>query len=202
MESAQTLTSSATPIRLLGVVLCGGRSSRMGRDKATLPHPQGGTFLAHAIHRLQNVCDAVAVSGTCSLAHCETIIADSQPHLGPAIGIAAALHHAAQHGFAACLITPVDVPALDAAALQSLKSTWQTTGHITIAHTDRLQPLIGVYPIDLADAIAELANSDDRSLMRWLQQCDIQSVSLSPRVCRNVNTPQDLDYDDPTTSLL
>ena len=49
--------------RLLGVVLCGGRSSRMGQDKAMLPHPSGGTFATHAADRLAKICDQVCISG-------------------------------------------------------------------------------------------------------------------------------------------
>jgi len=33
-------------VKLPGVILAAGRSSRMGRDKALIPHPAGGTFLA------------------------------------------------------------------------------------------------------------------------------------------------------------
>ncbi|TWU16480.1 molybdenum cofactor guanylyltransferase [Allorhodopirellula heiligendammensis] len=49
---------------LLGAVLAGGRSIRMGRCKAELPHESGGTFLDHALEQLAACCDHVA----CSLA--------------------------------------------------------------------------------------------------------------------------------------
>ena len=39
-------------MHVAGFVLAGGRSSRMGRDKALLPHPHGGTWLEQSVRRL------------------------------------------------------------------------------------------------------------------------------------------------------
>ena len=49
---------------LLGVVLCGGQSSRMGQEKSQLEHPQGGTFLQLALKRLKDICHDVIIAGT------------------------------------------------------------------------------------------------------------------------------------------
>ncbi|WP_345686292.1 molybdenum cofactor guanylyltransferase [Novipirellula caenicola] len=178
--------------RLLGVVLCGGQSLRMGRDKAALVHADGVSFLQHAIDRLSNLCDRVVVSGRTSIDHSVEMIEDPVTNRGPATGIAAALQYADRHGFAACLVTPVDMPRLTVDHLSGLVDDWQSADEITVAESDRVQPLVGIYPVRFADPLQRLAQSEDRSLFRWLGLQDHHRVTLPTSDCHNVNTPEDL----------
>ena len=137
----------------------------MGRDKALLPHPGGGTFLQHAIDRLAKVCDDVVVSGKPSIDPGCLVIEDPVAHQGPATGVAAALMYAGENQYSACWITPVDTPLLTHRDVERLTDQWRTGGRLTLARSDRTEPLIGVYPTDLADQLGRLAAStDDRSL--------------------------------------
>ena len=177
--------------RLLGVVLCGGKSSRMGVDKAGLPHPAGGSFLEFAVRRADSVCDSVCVSGDCQSNHPFEVIADFAAHQGPVVGIAASLQVADQRGYEACLVTPVDTPLLAVENLVDLVDDWTATRELTIAKTLSPQPLIGIYPTTLAGPLRQLAHSDDRSLMHWLEGQHHRCVALPEQVCRNINTPED-----------
>ena len=104
-----------------GVVLAGGRSTRMGQDKAELIY-RGRTLLAHMLARLQE-CGAqpIVISGPPRAGH--TTLPDQRPGLGPLGGI-----HAALCGLADApeinqlLIVPVDMPALSATTLTALVS--------------------------------------------------------------------------------
>ncbi|MFK8111145.1 MAG: molybdenum cofactor guanylyltransferase [Rubripirellula sp.] len=183
--------------RVLGVVLAGGRSMRMGRDKAALPHPDGGTFLEHSIRRLSSICDFVVVSGSSSVPHDAKTLEDPVNHRGPATGIATALQFCLTEGFDAAIITPVDTPSLSTQDVQCLLAHWQKTGRVTLAQTGKLQPLIGIYPAGEADLIRQLADSDDCSLVRWFESRNHEIVSLSELACRNVNAPADLPQEDP-----
>jgi molybdopterin-guanine dinucleotide biosynthesis protein A len=162
----------------------------MGTDKATLPYA-GTTFLDFAITRLQKVCDDVAVSGNTDATHDLATIDDPVDHQGPAAGIAASLKYAQDMGFVACLITPVDTPALTVDDVHKLSVLWKRTSKLTIACTDRIEPLIGIYPIGLADSIRELSTSDDRSLYRWIAAQDYTALPFPPDHIHNINTPQD-----------
>lgn len=164
----------------------------MGRDKASLVHADGTSFLQHAIDRLCDLCDDVVVSGHTSINHSVKTIEDPVAHRGPATGIAAALQYADRHGFAACLVTPVDMPRLTADHLSSLVDHWQKADEITVAESDRVQPLVGVYPVRFADPLQRLAQSESRSLFRWLESHDHRRVPLPASGCHNVNTPEDL----------
>jgi molybdenum cofactor guanylyltransferase len=178
--------------RLLGVVLCGGRSIRMGRDKATLLHPSGVTFIQHAINRLQSLCPLVVISGR-TTADCNlTIIDDPIANRGPATGIAAALSYCLALRYDGILVTPVDTPFLTVNDLQQICDHWQTTDSVTLAQAGRLQPLIGIYPVALSEQIRQLAESSDCSLIRWFGSHDHHVVELPEASCRNINTPDDL----------
>ncbi len=164
----------------------------MGRDKASLVHADGTSFLLHAIDRLSTLCDHVVVSGRTSIDHSVETIDDPVAHRGPATGIAAALQYADRHGFAACLVAPVDMPRLTADHLSGLVHQWQTADEITVAESDRVQPLVGIYPVRFADPLQRLAQSENRSLFRWLGSQDHHRVTLPASGCHNVNTPEDL----------
>jgi molybdopterin-guanine dinucleotide biosynthesis protein A len=163
----------------------------MGQDKATLKHPRGVTFLQHAIERLQQVCERVVVSGSCNAHHDLQVIVDSESGLGPSIGIVASLEYAVQQEFAAILVTPVDVPLLDSASLLSLIENWCIAGELTVAHSDQIEPLIAIYPGRLLKSFRQLAGSDDRSLIRYVEQQPHQIVAIDARQATNVNSPDD-----------
>lgn len=167
----------------------------MGRDKASLPHPLGLTYLAHAVERLKSVCDEVVISAAAPLDDHQTIV-DAFPGGGPAVGIATALQHAAAQGFDACVFTPVDTPALQRDDLLTLINHWQTHRGAVLAWSDRLEPLIGVYATKLTNEIQALAQSNRRSLSGHFQAESPpthQAVSLPIDHCHNVNRPEDLD---------
>ncbi len=177
---------------LLGIVLSGGRSSRMGQDKSTLAHTAGNSFLQHAIDRFDGICDRVFVCG--GETDRATVLADQTPGLGPIGGIVTALEHAQTLGCAACFVTPVDMPLLTANYLWQLCQSWQATEQLTVAISEteqRLQPLVAIYPTSIAQAMTNVSQSDDRSLMRWLSQQRLVTIPLSDTACQNINTPED-----------
>lgn len=92
-----------------GYVLAGGRSSRMGQDKALLPLA-GKPLVEHAVTKLRRLCAKVSVlSGNPELAAYGPLVADNFGGSGPLGGIEAAL---LDSEFAWNLILPVDMPFL------------------------------------------------------------------------------------------
>ncbi len=178
--------------RLLGIVLCGGQSSRMGSDKSQLRLPNGKSFLQHALQRVAPVCDLTGVSSHNDVNTEFPVIKDPVEFHGPVVGIAASLRFARQNSLQACMFTPVDMPDLSTADLLRIKQVWQDSGRLTIAKADRLQPLVGVYPVTLLREIERLAASDDRSLTNWVRSQKHETVAFTEAVCRNINTSEDL----------
>ncbi|XWK49511.1 NTP transferase domain-containing protein [Tunturiibacter empetritectus] len=71
------------PEEVGGYVLAGGKSSRMGRDKALL-ELAGKPLVRHAVTKLRRVCmDVRILSGNPELAAYAPIVADLHPGCGP-----------------------------------------------------------------------------------------------------------------------
>jgi molybdenum cofactor guanylyltransferase len=90
-----------------GYVLAGGKSSRMGRDKALL-ELAGKPLALHAVTKLRRVCEDVHIlSDRQELARFAPLIRDLHEGCGPMGGLEAALEHS-QHEWN--LFMPVDMP--------------------------------------------------------------------------------------------
>ena len=101
----------------IGVVLAGGRSSRMGRDKALLGW-RGRPLLEHQLDVLREAgADEVRVSGS---REDYAGIADAVPQAGPLGGLAGIAQALA--GDVELLVIPVDMPLLQPALLRRLRS--------------------------------------------------------------------------------
>ena len=129
--------------RPVGYVLAGGRSSRMGQDKAAL-HLSGATLLEIALRKLEPVCDEVAVVGP-GMAGVRTL-ADDSPGCGPLGGMEAAL--AEGRGEWAAFL-PVDMPLLPDGLLRALLGVWASYADggalVCFAVSEgRAQPLVSV----------------------------------------------------------
>lgn len=187
--------------KLLGVVLCGGRSTRMGHDKAKLTTSAGTTFLDHAYQRLAAVCETVCLSASAQRTTSYRIISDpANPH-GPISGIDASLQFAMLHGYDACVFCPVDTPDLTVHDLTILLDAFRGQRDkivcaINADHFDdakgMVEPLIAVYPVSSAPIIHASINDGQYSLQRLLRMQAIVRVPIAAVACQNINTPTDL----------
>jgi molybdopterin-guanine dinucleotide biosynthesis protein A len=107
---------------LSGFVLAGGKSTRMGRDKALLPW-RGHTLLDHMVELLQTVVDPVQVVGRSHLP-------DRLPGLGPLSGIATGLEATSTD---ANLFVAVDLPFLTEEFLQYLRARIENSSRPLLA---------------------------------------------------------------------
>ena len=133
----------STPLSISGFVLAGGRSSRMGRDKALISLA-GKPLIEHAVLKLRRICvDVRILSNDAALAAFAPVLPDIHPNCGPIGGIEAALTCTA-HDWN--MFLPVDMPLLPAALLnlwieQKLAPPNTTRPGIQIfAAADRPQP--------------------------------------------------------------
>ena len=102
--------------RTVGLVLAGGRSRRMGSDKALLSW-RGETLLSHMQHCLRaSGASRVLVSG--AYADCEAV-PDRFAGLGPLGGLASVVETLPDD--VALLVVPVDMPLLDPHLLRYLR---------------------------------------------------------------------------------
>jgi molybdopterin-guanine dinucleotide biosynthesis protein A len=183
---------------LAGVILCGGRSSRMGADKATIRF-EGMTLLARAVARLDGVCDPVLIArgGTSATMTGREAIADAVPNAGPLGGLVAGLRHSPHRLLA---VVAVDLPWVDPGLIRMLADL---IGDRDVALCETgvgVEPLHAVYSTSIL-AVAETALAGpDRSLRRLIGAANAlripesrwREAGFSERFALNVNTPEDL----------
>ena len=167
------------------IILCGGRSLRMGRDKASLPFG-GGTLLSCQRDKARSL-------GIRDVLCCGPGgIPDRYPGRGPLAGVHAGLL-SARHS--RCIVIPVDMPLLPAEELLRLaRRHLQGTAEVTLAaHGGRTEPLVGVYESRLAPAVSAYLAAGYTRVTGFLSSvtCFASPSPLPERCFANVNTPGD-----------
>ena len=166
----------------------------MRRDKALLAHPAGGTLLEHAIALAASAAPRlVLLSGDgrrypeCALAE----LADAAPGAGPLGGLVAGLRAAAGDSL---LLLPVDLPFLDAAALDTLLAAHaQSRAPLTVAsEAGRLCPLPSIWDPACLDAAEAALAAGRLALHALIAELSHGEVELPAAALRNWNRPEDL----------
>ena len=182
----------------LGVILAGGRGTRMGgRDKAMVSLG-GETLLQRAVDRLAPQVSALAVNTNSGLATDLTQLADSVTgHAGPLAGILAALDWAAAMGARHVVTVPVDVPFFPCDLVPRLLLAGEShpVGLAIAAAEDGLHPTFGLWPVDLRPDLSTALQTGLRKVTDWTDQygaAQAQFPATDPSSFLNVNRPEDL----------
>ncbi len=151
------------PKPLSGIVLAGGTSRRMGRNKAELVL-DGKTLLQHQADKLRALgIEDIMLSGVgCPALLGTRVIPDEFPGTGPLAGLHACLSAARNP---ACLVLSVDVPLVPAAALSHLCQAHRT-GITMLCHGERQEPLIAVYDSSIAAPIRAMLEQEEYTVRR------------------------------------
>jgi molybdopterin-guanine dinucleotide biosynthesis protein A len=166
----------------IGLILAGGRSRRMGEDKARLPLADGD-LLSWQVARLAACCDRIVVSGDYPE---HDTVPDVLPGLGPLAGL-----HAAALRFpnVALWALPVDMPGLRPERLQALRQQAAPAFYCDsplpawVPDTDALAAAI------TAMLVATPRELSIRQLHTRLQSRALPALSVTELA--NLNTPED-----------
>ena len=174
-------------------MLTGGRSSRMGRDKATL-EVDGVAMAARVAGALRaaGAAPVIAVGGDRSGLEAIGLDwrQDRYPGEGPLGAILTAFAALEAHDLVAIVAT--DLPDLGPAVVSSLVDA---LGHhdVALAGTDRPEPLCGVWRADRCRPVLEAGFArGERAVHRAVTALDQVVVPVPARDLRNVNLPDDL----------
>ncbi|HEY6453457.1 MAG TPA: NTP transferase domain-containing protein [Steroidobacteraceae bacterium] len=178
---------------LYGLVLAGGRSTRMKRDKAALGYG-GRPQLARAMEILRPQVAGAFVSVRAEQQHdpqraAYDTIADLQPGLGPLAGIQAALR---AHPDKAWLVLACDLPFLEAGTLRHLIER-RAPARLATAFRSRFdglpEPLCAIYEPASRASIEDWIAQGQRCPRAWAAHSDVELLDLpEPRALDNVNT--------------
>ena len=185
-------------------VLTGGKSERMGADKALLQLPTGETLLERALAVGASVAGETRIVGSrekyAAYAWAGEIIEDLYPGQGPLGGIHAALKTSATEWN---VVLAVDMPLVSSELLKWLILRAKESGAVVTvprAKSGWYETLCGVYRREFA-TIAEAALREARNKidplyaqvkMRVLELDEIAKAGFGPEVFENCNTKEQL----------
>lgn len=181
---------------IYGLILAGGASKRMQRDKAALKY-QGKTQLERAFELARRHVGQVFVSlradQTLDSARAQwPMIVDSGEGEGPIVGIRSAL---AAHPKVAWLVLACDLPFLSDSAIKGLLCHRNPSALATAyksAHDGLPEPLCAIWEPAAAKVLAEYQAAGGHCPRKFLIRHGANLLDLpDPRALDNVNTPEE-----------
>ncbi len=193
---------------VLGALICGGQSRRMGRDKAALLLGER-TFLERGVQVLRAVAPRVVLACGPEDRYAESglpRVLDRAPNLGPLAGVAAALEAAQVDGARATdyvAVLATDLPYADGAPFDALLARAHETAAdvCLLASQDGLEPLYGLYRVAVLPAVLAALEGGVRRMTGFhsgFGPVVVETLSKDSwggrgveDAARNVNTPEE-----------
>ena len=181
--------------KLAMIVLAGGASSRMGKEKSDLKL-DGKSFLEIQIQKGRELgVSRIYVSGYRGEYCTEEIVMDQIKERGPLGGLEACLGRAAEDGFKCCLVLGVDTPLVPVAELQNLIQAARADeqSRVTILrHNGKEESLMAVYETGLSRDIRAFLECGQASVFRFLNEIGYSCYDTqeNDQYFTNINDPQ------------
>jgi molybdopterin-guanine dinucleotide biosynthesis protein A len=185
---------------LVGFAAAGGRSRRMGQDKARLPW--GDTdLLGHTLARLRAVTDEVRLLSGPELRHVDRgvpVLADPSPHLGPLGGLLAALESVPGR---AALLLAIDLPLVPATFLAHLRTCVEGVDLVVPTSPRGLEPLCALYGPACLESVRRSVEEGQLQMRAFWRELRVRTVGVDEvgafgdpeRLFLNVNDRADYD---------
>jgi molybdopterin-guanine dinucleotide biosynthesis protein A len=179
-----------------GYVLAGGRSTRMGRDKALLSW-QGHPLLLHMLRLIEAAAGTAIVLGPASryASLGNPVWDDLHPGLGPLGALETALSRTQADWN---LLVSIDTPTISATDLKALLELTATTRAQAIVSVDpasgnqpgQPHPLCAVYHRNCLGTVVQSIAQRDLRMMNLLKKLAVYHLQLSAPL-ENLNSPED-----------
>ncbi len=190
----QKMISKKPP--LYGLVLIGGKSTRMGKDKSQIDY-HGMPQREFVYHQLENVCEKVFIS--CRPDQEKTIhlptISDTFVGLGPFGGICSAFR---AYPDAAWLVIATDLPLVNEKTIQQLVENRNISKLATAFNSPKNQfpePLITIWEPRAYPVLLQFLTQGYSCPRKVLINSDVQLLNAenAENVLKNVNHPEEID---------
>lgn len=188
-------------LNLAGIVLAGGRSRRMGQDKASLEWA-GKPLLATVTEVLDQRCDPVLIAAPESSQAYEVLgrsgdrkwITTERTGGGPLGGLVAALEAAEAAGSPVAFVCATDMPLIEPELIDELLHGLTVSTDAVVVHdAGRDHPMAAVYRTRIVPALTELLATGEQRMLAALDAVVTHRVGVSnPRWLTNVDAPEDL----------
>lgn len=190
----------------LGVILAGGRATRMGGGDKGMRVLGDQRIIDHVIDRLRPQCTSLAINangepdrfGEFGLPVLPDSLAD---HPGPLAGVLAGLDWAALHGAEAIVTAAADTPFFPCDLVARLQDAAGPKGLCLAASHDedgilRRHPTFGLWPVGLRDNLRAALEGGLRKIVLWTDQHEAGTAIFSSDAGDpffNINTPDDIE---------
>lgn len=183
--AAGTAATTSGAAKLTGVVIAGGRSTRMGRDKARLR--VGGVALWQRQQTMLEAAGARPVvfalrAGQRRFAAGLAVVRDTRSGVGPIAGVHAALRACETEWLA---VLAVDLPRVEAAWLRKLARLCGVgRGAVGISRDGFFEPFAAIYPRSMLPEIERVMDAEQgsRSLQPLLRELVARGVMKAVRL--------------------
>ncbi|MHC4434017.1 MAG: molybdenum cofactor guanylyltransferase [Planctomycetota bacterium] len=170
------------------IILAGGGSSRMGRDKSMLP-VAGKPMIKHIYEQLQPHFAQTLVSSNNATLHDflgATVVADDVAGRGPMMGIVSALRASAND---VNFVVACDMPEIDTVLMRAmLRQASDYDAVVPKVGADLYEPLFAVYRKSALPVMEALLESGNNKIIDSYSRCRVLYVDLDGRQFRNINT--------------
>lgn len=185
---------------ITGIILAGGKSSRMGRDKG-LCRFRGKTLVSYAIETLQPLCERILISANNDMEDYSAfgleVLPDEVKGIGPMGGILTCLKQSTtQHNLVLSCDTPFVTTQLFDFLLKNIDKRQVV---VPATRTFLLEPLAAYYATNVIAELERFVQSGDYKMMNFFKKVNFGSLavdellpSFSEQLFHNLNTPEDL----------
>ncbi len=173
------------------VILAGGRSSRMGEDKALMPFGESSSLTRYQYRRLSEHFPRLYVSAKeDKFDGAFPLITDRYAVASPLAAIVSIFETLPETE--AFFAIAVDMPFTGIDAIETLcRIAESEDSDIVAAETNGdTQPLCAVYKRSILPVAETMLRNDIHTLRRLLEQCDTRPVTLDEHHFINLNTPE------------
>lgn len=192
----------------LGVILAGGRATRMGGGDKGMLSLGGGSILGHVIERLAPQVSGLALNANGDPARFDgfglPVLPDSVAEFpGPLAGVLAGLDWAASEGASHIVTVAADTPFFPCDLVPQLVLAAEAQGKpIALAATPDPErgvarhPTFGLWPVALKGDLRAALEGGTRKVVAWTDRHGTALARFSVErgdPFFNVNTPEDLD---------
>ena len=170
--------------------MAGGKSSRMGTNKALLPF-QGKRLIDRSVETLLPLVDKIIISANQPLPDIPyPFIADSVESIGPLGGLQACLSKSTSDWN---MLIPCDTPFLSGSLYQQMLQHTAAVDAVIVTHSKgKIEPLIGLYNRRLLPLIEEQIARGDYKLINLLRRARVFYFETEEQSqFRNMNHPDD-----------
>ena len=182
---------------LTGIILAGGKSSRMGREKGLVEF-HGKPLIQYGIDLLARYTDRILISSANPdyLSYGLELVTDTVTGQGPAAGLASTLQQSVTPWN---LVIACDLPFLEPELMETLLANTEGFQAVVPIHDDVKEPLAALYHSDLAEHFADSIEAGNLALhkilvTRKVHYLDVQFLlGKYPKLFINLNSMSELE---------